>query len=113
MSGQSKSQVYGRYNITRTKPAKSSHFNRMDDLDGHATLEGLELSTTSHKMIDDNDKVGLVDRNLKDGEIVVTNQIIQTSEPSSQKSLPTGNRQQDSSNELVWKPPRSPHTIGI
>lgn len=77
-------ELYIKYGDEKSRSARSNKFNRMVDLGSPAPLpEGLALSTIKSNRGDDNDDVDLVPGKSHDGEIRVTNHIVQVSQPTS------------------------------
>lgn len=77
-------ELYIKYGDEISRSTRSNKFNRMVDLGSPAPLpEGLALSTIKSNRGDDNDDVGLVPGKSHTGDILVTNQIVQVSQPTS------------------------------
>lgn len=98
-------ELYIKYSDENPRSNQSNKFNRMVSLGSPAPLpERLALSPTKSNTRDDNDDVELV-RGRSNGEILVTNQIVQVSKPTS--------RGGDGSQRPVKKETAQPFEWGI
>ncbi|MCJ1465070.1 hypothetical protein MMC07_003686 [Pseudocyphellaria aurata] len=80
-------EPYVRYGDEHSHSKRSNGFNRMLDLGSLAPLpEGLALSTIKSSAPNDNDDVGLVRDRSHTGNILVTNRIVQVSQPTDREA---------------------------
>lgn len=77
-------ELYIKYGDDNSRSNKSSKFNRMVDLGSSTPLpEGVAHSSIKDDARNESDDAWLVQRKDRTGEILVTNQIVQVSQPTS------------------------------